>query len=177
MRGARLPAAEAAEALDTSVAAVKSTLQRARARLREVAPAWEDVDEPAAPDVKNLLETYIAAFESSDLQMLTRVLQADAALEVIPSRTWFSGIATCVPFLAAEAMFSAGDWRLLPTMANGQPAAVAYLLDAARQMYRAYGLVVLTVGPHGIARITVFTDPELVVKSGFPTALEPAHMT
>ncbi len=132
----------------------------------------KDVVEPAAPDVKSLLEMYVAAFETSDVQMLARVLQAVVAIEVIPSRTWFSGMATCVPFLAAEAMFSPGDWRLLPTMANGQLAAAAYLRDAS-ETHRAYGLAVLTCGLGGIQRITVFADPELVVKAGFPPNLQP----
>ncbi len=165
------PAAEAAEALGTTTVAVKSTPQRARARLRDVAPDWEDVVEPVAPEVKSLLETYISTFESSDVQMLERVLAADAAIEVIPSRTWFSGRSTCVPLLAAEAMFSSGDWRMLPIMANGQPAAVAYLREASLQTHRAYGLAVQTCRPGGTARITVFTDPELVVKAGFPDVL------
>ena len=165
------PAAEAAEALGTSTAAVKSTLQRARARLRQVAPAWEDVVEPAAPDVQSLLDTYVSAFETADVQMLARVLQADVAIEVIPSRTWFSGIGTCVPFLAAEAMFSPGDWRLLPTIANGELAAAAYLRDVGGAR-RAYGLAVLTCGRGGIQRITVFGDPAWVLKAGFPPTLQ-----
>jgi RNA polymerase sigma-70 factor (ECF subfamily) len=164
------PAANAAEALSTTSAALKSMLQRARARIRDVSPTWEDMIEPTAPEAKSLLETYIAAFESSDVQMLARVLKAEAAIEVIPSRTWFSGISVCVPFLAAEAMFSPGDWRLLPTTANGQPSAAAYLRDA-KGTYRAYGLALLTCKSGGIARITAFVGAELVVKAGFADAL------
>ena len=99
------------------------------------------------------------------------MLEADAALEVIPSRTWFSGKATCVPFLASEAMFSAGDWRMLATIANGQPAAAAYLRDSSGT-HRAYGLALLTCRPGGgIARITVFSEPKLVLKAGCPEVL------
>ena len=42
-------AAEVADMLDTSTAAVKSSLQRARARMAEVAPDPHDVVEPSAP--------------------------------------------------------------------------------------------------------------------------------
>jgi RNA polymerase sigma-70 factor (ECF subfamily) len=164
------PAAEAAEALGTSTPAVKSILQRARARLREVAPAAEDVVEPTTPEVRSQLETYIRAFESSDVDVLARALVSDAAIELIPSGTWFSGITTCVPFLAAEAIGAQGDWRMLATVANGQPAVAAYFRDSAGA-HRAWGVAALTCGGDGIARITVFGDPQLVAKFGFPDSL------
>jgi RNA polymerase sigma-70 factor (ECF subfamily) len=164
------PAAEAAEALGTSTPALKSILQRARARLREVAPAVEDVVEPTAPEVRSLLETYINAFESSDVDVLAHALVSDAAIELIPTRTWFSGITTCVPFLAAEAMGARGDWRMLVTGANDQPAVAAYFRDSAG-VHQAWGVAVLTCRRDGIARITVFGDPQLVGKFAFPTSL------
>jgi RNA polymerase sigma-70 factor (ECF subfamily) len=164
-------ASEAAEVLGTTTTAVKSTLQRARARLRDVAPTMDEVVEPAAPAVKSLLETYMAAFESSDVQMLARVLQADATIEVVPSTAWFAGVATCLRYLAAEAMFSPGDWRMLPTSANGQPAAAGYLRAGGGSVYQAWGIGVLTCGAGGIARITVFDDAELVVAFGLPRVL------
>src|SRR5215831_9015550 len=57
------PATEVAAMLGTSTVAVKSALQRARARLEQVAPAPESVSEPVEPQVRALLEGYIAAFE------------------------------------------------------------------------------------------------------------------
>jgi RNA polymerase sigma-70 factor (ECF subfamily) len=48
---------------------------------------------------------------------------------------------------------------MAPTLANGQPAAVASYRDSA------YGLGVLTVTQEGIARITVFGGgPDLAAK-------------
>ncbi|MBV8720067.1 MAG: sigma-70 family RNA polymerase sigma factor [Chloroflexi bacterium] len=164
-------AAEAADVLGTTTAAVKSTLQRARARLREVAPAMEDVLEPAAPDLQLLLETYMAAFENSDVQLLAKVLQSDATIEVVPSPTWFAGVATCLRYLESEALFSPGDWRMLPTVANGQAAAAAYLRAPGDSTHRPWGIGVLTCAAGGIARITVFDDPHLVGRFGLPTVL------
>ena len=60
-----------------------------------------------------------------------------------------------------------GDWRMAPTLANGQPAAIARYRDSA------YGLGILTVTPAGIARITVFGGgPDLAAKFGFPPLFE-----
>jgi len=163
------PAAEVAAMLGTSTVAVKSTLQRARARLEQLAPAAEDVREPAEPGVRALLEAYIAAFENADPAALERVLRKDAALEPVGSLTWFSGRDTCMRYVSR--FFGApGDWRMTPTAANGQPAAAAYL-RRPDGIHRAFGLAVLTATRTGIARIVVFGDPGLVARFGFPPVL------
>jgi len=164
------PAADVAETLETSVPAVKSALQRARARLAEVAPDADEVVEPSAPEAKALLEEYMAAFEHSDAGRLERLLCRDAALEMTGTATWFSGLRTCMPFFRAAALGSPGDWRMVPTAANGQPAAGAYLRGDDGS-YRARGIAVLTVTPAGIARIVLFGDPGLLDRFGLPDQL------
>jgi RNA polymerase sigma-70 factor (ECF subfamily) len=165
------PAAEVAAMLDISTAAVKSILQRARARLEEVSPTVDGVTEPTDPHARALLEKYIAAFENADAAAFEDVLREDAALEVVGSRTWFSGLSTCLPFLSSpHVLRTEGDWRLVPTTANGQPAAAAYL-RAANGRHEPYGVVVLTTTTTGIARLVVFNDPELVTRFGFAPVL------
>jgi RNA polymerase sigma-70 factor (ECF subfamily) len=160
------PAAEVAGMLGTSTVAVKSTLQRARARLEQVAPSPEDVSEPAEPEARALLEAYISAFQNADPAALERVLRKDAALEPVGSLTWFSGRDTCMRYVTR--FFGApGDWQMAATAANGQPAAAAYL-RGPDGVHRAFGLAVLTVTGTGIARIVVFGDPGLVTRFGFP---------
>jgi RNA polymerase sigma-70 factor (ECF subfamily) len=162
------PAAEVASMLGTSTAAVKSTLQRARARLDEVAPAPEQIIQPTEPRALELLGQYIAGFENADTAALEKALRADAAIEMVGTRTWFSGRATCLRYLA-RVTGSPGDWRMAPTLANGQPAALARYRDSA------FGLGVLTVTAAGIARITVFGGgPALAARFGFPAARETA---
>jgi RNA polymerase sigma-70 factor (ECF subfamily) len=153
-------AGEVAAMLGISVAAVKSALQRARARLDEVAPSPESVAEPAEPRARELLRQYIAGFEQADLASLERALRTDAAIELVGTRAWFAGKATCLRYLA-HVLGSPGDWRMTPTGANGQPAAVTYYRT------QALGVAVLTVTPAGISRITVFPGgPELVARFG-----------
>lgn len=157
------PAADVAEMLDTSVTAVKSTLQRARARAAELVP--EDVSEPTDAELRALLDRYIAAFENADAAGLEQILRQDAVLEVTGSSTWFSGRKTCLPYLADHILERPGEYRMLPVGANGQPAAATYLHG------QAFGLAVLTGAADGLARITVFMDPALVARYGLPLSL------
>ncbi len=159
------PAAEVAEVLDTTTAAVKSALQRARARIDEVAPAADHLVEPTEPEARAQLHRYITAFEHADPAILTEVLRTDAMLELPPSPTWFEGDGALR--CAVGGLGSPGDWRMIPTAANGQPAAAAYHRDGDGT-YRAYGIVVLTVTTIGIARIVVFADPGLFAAFGLP---------
>jgi RNA polymerase sigma-70 factor (ECF subfamily) len=155
------PATEVAVMLGTSTVSVKSALQRARARLRELAPAADQITEPTEAQARALLDQYIAAFENADATALERLLLADATIEAPPLRTWFAGRKTCVPFLRDLVMGSPGDWRMVATSANGQPAAVAYTRDQHGN-YQPYGICVLTVTSRGIRQILSFGDPGLV---------------
>jgi len=159
-------AAEVAAMLGTSTVSVKSALQRARALLKEKAPAADQLTEPAAPQARALLDQYIAAFENADAAALERLLLADVTLEATPLRTWFTGRGTCVPFLRQHVLGQPGDWRMLPTSANGQPAAAEYARDEDGH-YQPYGILVLTVTGAGISRVSSFGDPGLLATFGF----------
>ena len=149
------PATEVAEMLDTSVPAVKSRLQRARANLAEAALSPDDIVEPSAPEARRLLDTYVLAFETADVHVLTAVLHADATLELVPTRSWYAGDDACLRVLAG-AVGNHGDWRMERTVANGQPAVAAYLRG------QPFGIAVLDARRDRIAGITVFGDPALV---------------
>jgi RNA polymerase sigma-70 factor, ECF subfamily len=156
---------EVAAMLGTSTAAVKSALQRARARLDAVVPAHGSVIEPTEPRARELLGQYIAGFENSDMTALEKALRTDAAIELVGTRTWFSGRATCLRYLA-HVVGSPGTWLMTPTLANGQPAAAAYYRDADGTQH-ALGIGVLTATSAGVARITVFAGgPDLVARFG-----------
>ena len=93
--------------------------------------------------------------------------------ELVGTRTWFSGRATCLRYLA-HVVGSPGDWLMTPTFANGQPAVATYYRNGDGT-YRALGVAVLTVTLAGITRITAFADgPDLVATFGFPQPRGPA---
>jgi RNA polymerase sigma-70 factor, ECF subfamily len=166
------PATEVAVMLGTTTVSVKSALQRARARLGKLALTAGQITEPTAPRARALLDQYIAAIENADAAALERLLTEDAILEATPMRTWFAGRRTCVPFLANHVMGSPGDWRMLPTSANGQPAAAAYTRGPDGN-YQPHGICVLTVTSAGIRRVTSFGDPGLITVFGFGPGLAP----
>ncbi|HEY4457301.1 MAG TPA: RNA polymerase subunit sigma-70 [Pseudonocardiaceae bacterium] len=163
-------AAETAEILGTTIVAVKSGLQRARARLDELDPDGEELLEPTDERARALLDGYIAAFQRSDARLLEHVLRADATLEATPFREWQAGRVNCIGLLEAYVLGAPGTWRMIATVANGQPAAVEYLRDVDGVL-RASGIVVLTVTATGISRVVSFHDSSLVALFGFPDVL------
>jgi RNA polymerase sigma-70 factor, ECF subfamily len=163
-------AAEVAELLETTPAAVNSSLQRARTHLAAVSLTEEDVTELDDADRRDLLERYCAAFENSDMAALTALLQADVRLEMPPLPIWFTGRDTVLRFLARRAFTKPGDVEMVTTAANGQPAVAEYR-RAADGVMRAHSIHVLTARlDHGagIAALTVFLDPALFTTFGLP---------
>ncbi|MFI1914911.1 sigma-70 family RNA polymerase sigma factor [Nocardia sp. NPDC020380] len=163
-------APETAEILDTTTAAVKSGLQRARARLDDLAPQPAALLEPTDPHARALLDGYIAAFEKSDATLLEQILRTDATLEATPFRDWQAGRTRCIHLLATYVLGTPGDWRMLATTANAQPAAVIYHREPPGP-HHAYGVVVLDTTPTGVSRVTALHDPTLVPLFGFPDIL------
>jgi RNA polymerase sigma-70 factor (ECF subfamily) len=164
-------AAETADILGTTTAAVKSGLQRARSRMDELKSEPEELLEPTDPRALALLEGYIAAFQRSDAALLEHVLRADATLEATPFLTWQAGRTKCIHMLDAYVLGAPGDWQMIATTANGQPAAAVYNRDGDGTL-RANGIVVLTPTATGVARVTAFHhDPALVAMFGVSDVL------
>jgi RNA polymerase sigma-70 factor (ECF subfamily) len=132
-----------------------------------VAPVADQLGELTEPQQRELLDRYVAAFETADPAALERLLLADATLEAPPLRRWYSGIRYCMPYMAKHVLGSPGHWRMLPASANGQPAVATYYRGADGG-YLPYGIVVLTASADGISRITAFGDADLVTAFGFP---------
>jgi RNA polymerase sigma-70 factor (ECF subfamily) len=154
------PAAEVADLLGTTTTAVNSGLRRARAQLAQALPAEDELAEPAAPDRRALLERFVAALENADVSALAELLREDVALEMPPLLTWFTGRPAVARFAASHLLTDPGRLRLVPVMANGQPAFAVYQRESGGG-YHAHAVLVLTVTRTGIVRIVSFQNPGL----------------
>jgi RNA polymerase sigma-70 factor (ECF subfamily) len=163
----RFSAAEVAELLETTPAAVNSALQRAHAHLAAVAPTEDDVVEPTDAAHRELLDRYCAALENADVGALTQLLQADVRLEMPPMPVWFAGRDAVVQFLSLRAFAKPGDVVMIPTGANGQPAVAEYRRSEGGVL-EAHSIQVLTLGGTGISAMTVFLEPALFAAFGLP---------
>jgi len=164
-------AAEVADMLDTTSAAVNSVLQRARARLDDVSVLELQINEPADPSRRALLDRYVTAFEHADIVTLKQLLTDEAVLEMPPVPTWFVGRENYGRFIAHLFAIRGSDWRMLPTAANGQPAVAAYL-RGQDGVYHSHTIQVFTITATGISRNVVFQDPTLFTTFGLPSRLD-----
>jgi RNA polymerase sigma-70 factor (ECF subfamily) len=124
----RWSAAETAELLDTTVAAVNSALQRARATLAAL-PAAGARTAPLDPDDADLLRRYVEAFERYDLDALVTLLHKDAVQSMPPFAMWLQGAEDIVTWMVQPGPSACRGSRLLPTSANGCPAFGQYRRD------------------------------------------------
>lgn len=163
----RWRAAEVAEAVGTTTTAINSILQRARAQLRQVAPAEDEIIEPTTPDQRELLDRYVTAFENKDIAAIEELFTADAVWEMPPFPGWYQGPANIGRLVTAHCPGGPGDMRLVPTEANGQPAFAMYLRGDDGD-FHPFQLHVLTVTSSGVARVTSFLDVRLFAAFGLP---------
>ena len=165
-------AIEAAAVLDTSVASVNSALQRARAKL-----ATLDRDARPAPMAdehqRSLLDRYVRAWESADLERFVSLLKEDAIYSMPPWREWYQGRGSIGDFFGAVWPAYRG-FRLARVGANLQPAFALYSLGAEGR-WNAHSLQLLSLDKDGIATLTMFMQPlaqGLFPAFQLPTVLE-----
>jgi RNA polymerase sigma-70 factor (ECF subfamily) len=172
-------AAETAEQLDVTVATVNNDLQRARPVLRERLPArradWSSTTGPT-PGEKAILDRYMAAALSGDVDSMAELLADGTVLTMPPNPLWFVGRDAILRFLRPsfepDSPGYVGAWRSLPTAANRQPAVAHYLQRPGTAVYRAQVLDVLRIEDGRITQITAF-EPHLFPAFGLPLKLPP----
>jgi RNA polymerase sigma-70 factor (ECF subfamily) len=164
-------AAEVAAAVGTTTTAVNSLLQRARTQLEAVRPSTGDrLTPPDSPEAQDLLDRYIAAFEAYDIDRLVDLFTAEAVWEMPPNTGWYQGARDIITLIHQHCPAeSPGDMRLIPLVANGQPAAAMYM--RAGDVHLPFQLHVLDVTADGVSHVVAFLDDTLFAKFGLPKSL------
>ena len=164
-------AAEVADAIGTTTAAVNSLLQRARSQLDSAQPSSDDrLTPPESADAQDRLARYIAAFEDYDIERLAELFTSEAIWEMPPYLGWYQGPQAIITLIHQQCPAeSPGDMRLIPLTANGQPAAAMYMRDG--QGHVPFQLHVLDMHAHGVSRVVAFLDTSLFAKFGLPERL------
>jgi RNA polymerase sigma-70 factor (TIGR02960 family) len=156
-----MPAAEVAETLDTSVASVNSALQRARQSMDgRLEPVSQQATRRALGDdgQKELVNSFVRAWERSDIDGIVRLLAEDARFAMPPLPAWFDG-RTAVRRFFVERLFE-NPWKLVPMTANGQLAVACYMGDVAGSKFSLSSINVLSLRGHEIVEMDGFLAPE-----------------
>ena len=165
----RFQATEVAELLGTTVPAVNSALQRARATLAAV-PADQRA-EGVPEDHAELLNRYVDAFERYDMSALVGLLHEDALQSMPPFAMWIRGAVDIATWMVQPGPSACRDSRLIPVRANGCPAFGQYKPDPGGGR-APWALQVLEISGDRIARMTMFLDTAAL----FPAFGLPAHL-
>ncbi|MDQ3707866.1 MAG: sigma-70 family RNA polymerase sigma factor [Actinomycetota bacterium] len=169
----RWKATEVSELLDTTVASVNSTLQRARATLADNNPAATDTVAPMDDAQRALLARYVDAFERYDLDSLTALLHEDATLSMPPYNLWLRGPVEISRWLAGPGAECRGS-RLIPVTANGSPAFGQYRPSGPGGRHEPWALQVIEVSAGRIVGFNAFLDTaRMFPLFGLPVRLEP----
>ncbi len=147
-------AAETASALEMTVPAVTSALQRGRATL---ADAGERRVSPPSPRERELLAGFIDAHERCDTAASIALMREDIRVSMPPMPYLFEGIDAVRPLM--DDAWSMGEWRLVATAANRMPAAASYLRRPGDSLFRAMKLDVLWPHHGQVGEVTTFGTP------------------
>jgi RNA polymerase sigma-70 factor (ECF subfamily) len=168
-------ASEAAELLDTTVESVTSALKRARATLDADETLAERRAQPPAPtagspEEQRLIEAYVDAFTTHDIDKLVAILSEDVWLKMPPLPMEYHGRDAAIRFFQAIVHPGGRPLRLVPTRANGGPACGVYTSDPATGTWRATGLIVVVISGDRITELTRF-EVGVMASFGLPRIL------
>jgi RNA polymerase sigma-70 factor (ECF subfamily) len=162
-------AAEIADLLDTSVAAVTSALQRARATM--AAAPLPPRPEPLTAGLAALLARYVSAFEAYDVSALVALLREDATLSMPPFTLWLQGPGDIAAWLLGPGAECRGS-VMVPVDANGATAWGQYRPDPDGG-YLPWSLTTVETDGERITAMTSFLDTgALFAAFGLPPRLE-----
>jgi RNA polymerase sigma-70 factor, ECF subfamily len=166
-------AREVAGTMDTTVASVNSSLQRARATVDKRLPEQSQqatVRSLGNRRVRTLVERFSDAFEHGDVDTILSMLAEDATFAMPPYAGWCRGRQAIAASWLMPSL-PAAELRYLHASANGQSALAAYRWNNKRRGYLPIALDVLTLRGTAIADVVAFRNTGLFERFGLPAAL------
>jgi RNA polymerase sigma-70 factor (ECF subfamily) len=160
-------AAEVADTLDTSVASVNSTLQRARRTVDERLPEHSQqatLRTLGDEQLREIVESYMHAIQQGDVDAVIALLTQEPTWSMPPMPVWYRGRDTVAAFLTDHPLRE--RWRHVPTRANGQLAVGCYMWDDTRDSFVAAVIDVLTLRGDRIDEVTAFVAPWVYERFG-----------
>jgi RNA polymerase sigma-70 factor, ECF subfamily len=154
----KLPAAEAAVVLESSVASVNSALQRARTTLAALPEHQRPCE--VEPENAELLARYVDAFQRYDMKALLTLLREDAVQTMPPLEMWIAGASDIVTWMVEPGPSACAGSVLVPVRANGVLAWGQYKRDPEHGGLAPWGLQVHEVTGGKISRMNFFLDTE-----------------
>ncbi len=166
-------AADTAELLDTTVAAVNSALQRARATLAQLPAGGKP--RPLDSDTAELVERYVDAFERYDMDALVKLLHDDAYQSMPPFEMWLQGAENITTWMVQPGPSGCRGSRLIALgEVNGCPAFAQYKPDPAGGL-QPWGIQLLEISHGRIAELAIFLAP-MAPERLFPAFGLPLHL-
>lgn len=152
-------AAEVAECLEMTVAAVNSGLQRARATMsaRGANASPHELNEEQSA----MLDRYVHAFHQYDVNGLVSLLREDATFSMPPYTLWLEGPDAVRAWLLGPGAVCEGS-RLVPVSASGSPAFAQYHRGEREGTLEAWAIIVLELDGNRIAGWNSFLDTETI---------------
>ncbi len=170
----RWSAKETAGALETSVPAVNSALQRAHAQLAEKQLTEGTVEDRLSPELEAMLERYVRAFWDKDVEALATMLAHDAVWEMPPFMSWYAGAENIAALIDTQCPGHCHDMPMLRTQANGQPAYGLYLRRPEGH-FTPFQLQVISIVDGKVQHVAAFFSPGLFERFGLPASLPASY--
>ena len=173
---------DVATMLETTVPAINSALQRARASLQR-APSDKEEETGAAAHERlearkaETVSRFVRAWERGDFGELVSMLTEDAVLTMPPWVYWLDGrdaiAATMQGTDTWEGEPRPGRYRIVPCGMNGQPAALAYVRFGDGPYVPVCMTVMTLIADGRVSEMYTFVLPKQFTAWGHPATLEP----
>jgi RNA polymerase sigma-70 factor (ECF subfamily) len=162
-------AADTASALETTIAAINSGLQRARETMQADAEGAGAAAREPTDRERALLAAFIDAHERADVAASVALMREDIRITMPPHPFVYQGRESIAPLLA-QAFGGMGEWKLVTAWANRMPAAISYLRRPGDTEFRALKIDVLRIEGDLVKEVTTF-DTRLLEAFGQPATL------